>query len=88
MTSRSEDGFAHVGNRIRRTARIRGIAPVQHRHIVEMVAGGNHLVMPDPEHPTKLPQCGAFVIIAMGKPQVDRIALVGKVRHQRAFLFQ
>lgn len=67
---------------------MRGIAAIEHRDVIEMIAGRKDIARGNLQNPAKLLERRALVIVAMGKAQVDRIPLIGKLRQLVALGFQ
>lgn len=67
---------------------MRGIAAIEHRDVIEMVPCREDIARGNLQNPAKLPEGRALVVVAMGKPQVDRIPLIGKLRQLEALGFQ
>ena len=70
------DNLTHLGNRIRGATGMSGIAAIEHRDVIEMIPGREDLARGNLQNSAKLPERRALVVVAMGKPQVDRISLV------------
>ena len=53
-----------------------------------MIPGRKDIARGNLQNPAKLPERRALVVVGMGKPEVDRIPLVGKLRQLEALGFQ